>query len=106
MHRVPCPGLPGAGKWFWLNFRSADSKACQEISAACSGPLVMEYLLKEAMRGPTAAEAVVHSEVMGALVQVSEVGIIVISWAVGSARENSPARGRIRWLVELEWVSG
>ena len=60
----------------------------------------MEYLLKEAMRGPTAAEAVVHSEVMGALVQVSEVGIIVISWAVGSAR------GRIRWLVELGDVSG
>ena len=84
--RVPWPGRPGAGKWFWLNLSSPLSNAIQDSRAACSGAVLMAYLEKEAMRGATAPDAVAHSLGNWAPVQVDDVGMIETSCEAGSAR--------------------
>ena len=40
MLRVPCPGLPGAGKWLTWYWKSSDSNAMVEKTAACSPGVV------------------------------------------------------------------
>ena len=72
MHLVPWPGLPG--KWFWLNLNSPLSKAIQDNRAACSGAVVMEYLVNPSRIGFRAAEAVAHSEGKEALAQDEALG--------------------------------
>lgn len=90
MQRVPCPGFPGAGKWFMLYLKSPLSKAIQERSAACSAAVGMLYWVKLLMMGPTASLAVAHSAGKAAPVQELEVGAMAINWVVGSERPRKP----------------
>ncbi len=73
---LPCPGLPGAGKWFLLYLNSPLSKAIQLTTAACSALFVMPYLAKESDIGPAACVAAAHSSGNGAELQSDDVGAI------------------------------